>query len=136
LLAAILNGEGEIFMARVNFRFWDALRAEARFDSGGRRGIVSDQEAGRDAIGIVVRNYEFPQINSGLAIRGEAHHSPFVAVGLEAEILRELRVEKAERIRPRDRPEVFERSVPAAPERGSLPRAAPVENENGGILES
>ena len=47
-----------------------------------------------------------------------------------------LRVEKAERIRPGNGPEVFEAPVAAAPERGGFPSAAAIENENGRIIKS
>ena len=40
------------------------------------------------------------KVYAGLAVRSKAHHFPFIAVGLKAEILRELSVKKAERIGP------------------------------------
>ena len=136
LLAHVLHGESHVFVARVNFGFGNAAGSEARFDSGDRRGILAEQAMRIHAVRIVVRDDEIAQIDSRLAVRREAHHFPFVAVRSEAEIVRELRVEKAERIRPGNGPDVFEAAVVAAPERSGFPRAAPIENENGGIVES
>ncbi len=88
------------------------------------------------AVRIVVRHDEIAQIDSRFAVRCEAHDFPFVAVRSETEIVRKLRVKKAERIGPGNGPDVFEASIAAAPERGGFPRAASIENEDGGIIEA
>ena len=136
LLAHILHGEGHVFVARVNIGFRNAAGAEAGFDAGNRRGILAEQAMRIHAIRIVVRDDEIAQIDSRLAVRREAHDFPFVAVRSEAEIVRELRVEKAERIGPRNRPDMFEAAIAAAPERGGFPGAASIEDEDGGIIEA
>ena len=135
LLAHILHGEGHVLVARVDFGFRNAAGAEARFDAGDRRGIFAEQAMGIHAVGIVVRDYEIAQVDSGLAVGREAHDLPFVAVRSEAEVVGELRVKKAERIGPRNGPEMFEAAIAAAPERGGFPGAASIEDEDGGVIE-
>ena len=123
-------------MARVNIGFGNAAGAEAGFDSGNRRRILAEQAVRINAIRIVVRDDEIAKADSRLAVRREAHDFPFVAVRSEAEIVRELRVEKAERIGPRDRPDMFEAAIAATPERGGFPGAASIEDEDCGIVET
>ncbi len=136
LLARVLHGEGHVLVARVNFGFRNAAGAEARFDARNRRGILAQQAMRIHAIRIVVRHDEFAEVDSRLAVGREAHDFPFVAIRSEAEIMRELRVEKAERIGPRNRPDMFETAVASAPERSGFPSAASIEDQDGSIIES
>ncbi len=136
MFAHILHRESQILVASVDIGFRKAARAQARFHAAKGIGFRSDQQIRGHAIGTVVRHDEIAQIDSGFAVGREAHHFPFVAVGSEAKKMSELRVEKTERIRPGNCPEMFEAPVAAAPKRSGFPSAAAIENQHGRIVKS
>src|SRR5690348_1260040 len=76
------------------------------------------------------------QINARLAVWCEPHNLPFVGVRLKAQIVRECRIKKAERIRPGDRPYVFEMATPPAPKGSRFPCTASIQNEHGSVIKA
>ena len=115
LFTGVLHRECEILVARVDIGF--GVRqgpSRAAIPAMGAESRPNKRRAD-NFIWIIVRNDEFPQIDSRLAIGREAHHFPFITVGLKAKIRGELRVKKPERIWPRNRPDMFEPSIAPMP---------------------
>jgi len=78
----------------------------------------------------MVERNKFVQIHAWISVRRQAHDFPFVAVGHEAEILRELRVEKSKRIGPRNREHMIEASSVAVPDGARFPGATSVHHDD------
>ena len=135
-LAGVLHRECQIFVLRVDLGFGFARRPKAGGDAGKRGRLVVEQETSGNLVRIIVGDNEVTQIDTGLPVRSKAHHFPLIAVGLKTEVLSELRVEKTERIRPGNRPHVFEAAIAPMPEGRRFPRAASIEDEHGGIVKS
>src|SRR5215831_15207979 len=87
-----------------------------------------------NAIGTGLQADERRQINSRLAVRGEPHHFPFIAVRLKPEVLREAAVKKSNRVGKRNRQQMFEPAVASVPNRSSFPRPATIHYRHGSFV--
>src|SRR5262249_13333381 len=66
-------------------------------------------------------------------IRSQTHDFPFIAIGCEAEKLRELAIEQSDGIRERNRKEMIQAAIMAMPDGGGFPSTAAIHHNNRGI---
>jgi len=76
------------------------------------------------------------EIRTGIAVGRKTHQLPFIADWNKPELLRELRVKKAQRVGPRNRKHVIEPAAVAIRDGACFPGAAAVHHNDGSIVES
>ena len=118
-----------------NIGFGIARRAEQR-SKVGKLQAIADERFRIDPVRRAVGIDKAAQVNSLLAVRRQAHHFPFIAVGDKTEEAGELRVKKSKRIGPIESAYVIETARAAMPNRSGFPRAAAVHDHHSGIVKS
>src|SRR5439155_4452997 len=123
-------------MARLDLALGRAPRAQPPFNRGDV--AVAPPEQGRrvDAIESVVERDDVAQVRPRLPVGREAHDLPLITVSLEAEVFSESRVEKPQRVRPRNREHVVETPIVTIPDRRGLPGAPTVQHEHRSLLKT
>src|SRR5690242_10845668 len=109
-------------MARLDLALGAAPRTQPPFNRGDVSVAPPEQRRRVDPVESVVERDEVAQVRPRLPIGREAHHLPLIAVGPEAEVFSESRVEKPQRVWPRNGEHVVDTSITAGPDRRGLPR--------------
>ena len=135
-LARILHCPRDVLVVRLDFRFGRARRAESLHKLRNRAGAIAKKPPRRHAVRHFVRGDEITQIDPRFAIRGEAHHFPLIAEWRESQVMRELCVEKSQRIGEGNCVQVLECSAASVPQRRRFVRAAAIHHQHRRIIES
>ena len=96
LLACVLDREGDSPMAVFEFALWSPSRTQEPLDRRHVLRVVTQKCAGVHVVWLRHEVDQTRQIDTRLTVRREPHHLPFIAVLLEAEVVRHLRVEQPE----------------------------------------